>query len=154
MRDAAERQIVSLDMIVDRHSGQFRHQTEMPADQSLDQAGMREAIEAAIGTVAGRRGEYQREITGFSGLDESPLQRPDDFVGRSNAYKTGRGDRVAGADDGDRLLGVDDLVAHQASPADVASRAISQSAMLWLSLPCDLLETNSPTCPPGSGISV
>jgi hypothetical protein len=26
--------------------------------------------------------------------------------------------------------------------------------MLLLSLPCDLLETNSPTCPPGSGISV
>ena len=28
MRDASERQIVSLDMIIDRHPGQLRHQTE------------------------------------------------------------------------------------------------------------------------------
>ena len=126
----------------------------MSADQALDQAGMRQAIEAAIGAIPRRRGEHQREIPRLSGLDEAPFQRLDDFVGRSDADEAGRGHGVAGTDDGNRLGGVDDLVAHQASLPGLASRATSQSAMLWLSFPCDLLETNRPTWPPGSGISV
>ena len=141
-------------MIVDRHPGQLRYQTEMSADQTLDQAGMRQAIEAAIGAISWRRRKHQREIPWLAGLDEAALQRLDDFVGRSHADKAGRGDSVAGADDGHRLGGVDDLVAHQASLSGLASRATSHSAMLWLSLPCDLLETNRPTWPPGKGISV
>ena len=104
--------------------------------------------------IAGRGGKYQREIAGFSGRNEASLQRLDDFVRRSHADEAGRGHGVAGTDDGNRLGGVDDLVAHQDSLTGLASRATSQSAMLWLSLPCDLLETNRPTWPPGSGISV
>ena len=154
MRDASERQIVGLDVVVDRHPGELRHQAEMSADQALDEAGMRQAIEAAIGAIPRRRRKHQREIPRLSGLDEAPLQRLDDFVGRSHADEAGRGDSVAGTDDGNRFGGIDDLVAHQASLTGLASRATSQSAMLWLSLPCDLLETNRPTWPPGSGISV
>ena len=60
MRDASERQIVGLDMVVDRHPGELRHQAEMPADQPLDQAGMRQPIEAAIAAIPRRRGEHQR----------------------------------------------------------------------------------------------
>ena len=141
-------------MVVDRHTGQLRHQPEMSAHQPLDQAGMREAIEPAIGAIARRCSEHEREIARFAGLDETPFQRPDDFVGRADADEAGRGHGVAGTDDGNRLGGVDDLVAHQVSLPGLASRATSQSAMLWLSFPCDLLETNRPTWPPGSGISV
>ena len=154
MRNASERQIVSLDMVVDRHPGELRHQTKVSADQSLDKAGMRQAIEAAIGAIPRRRGKHKREIPRLSGLDEAPFQRLDDFVGRSHADEAGRGDGVAGTDDGNRLRGIDDLVAHQVSLPGLASRATSQSAMLWLSFPCDLLETKRPTWPPGSGISV
>src|SRR6478609_4624329 len=154
MRDASERQVVSLDVIIDRHPRQLRHQTEMPADQALDQSGVGEAIETAIAAIPWRRGEHQREIPRLSGLGEAPFQRLDDFVGRSHANEAGRGHGVAGTDDGNRLRGIDDLVAHQVSLTGLASRATNQSAMLWLSLPCDLLETNRPTWPPGSGISV
>jgi hypothetical protein len=62
-----------LDMIVDRHSRQFRHETKMSADQALDQTGVSLAIGAAIETVARRCGEYQREVAWFSRLDEAPL---------------------------------------------------------------------------------
>src|SRR5947207_489880 len=154
MRHAAERQIVSFDMVVDRHPGQFWHQTEMSADQTLDQAGMRQTVEAAVGAVTRRRCKHQGEVPGLTSLDEAPLQRLDDFVGRSHADEAGRGHGVAGTDDGNRLRGIDDLVAHQVPLTGSVSRATSQSAMLWLSLPCDLLETNRPTWPPGSGISV
>src|SRR4029077_8660787 len=51
MRNAAERQIVSLDMVVDCHPGELRHQTKVSADQSLDKAGTSKAIEAAIGAI-------------------------------------------------------------------------------------------------------
>ena len=141
-------------MVVDRHPGQFRYQTEMSAYQTFDQARMSQAIKAAIGAIPRRRCKHQREIPGLSGLDEAPLQRLDDFVGRSHADKARRGDCVAGADDGNRLRGVNDLVAHQASLTGLASRATSEPAMLWLSLPCDLLETKRPTWRPGIGISV
>src|SRR3954467_10399996 len=154
MRYASERQIIGLDVIVDRHLGELRNQAEMSTNQAFDQAGMRQAVEAAICAVPRRRREHQRKVPRLSGLHEAPLQRLDDLVGRSHADEAGRGDGVTGTDDGHRLCGVDDLVAHQASLPGLASRATSQSAMLWLSLPCDLLETNRPTWPPGSGISV
>ena len=154
MRYASERQIVSLDMVIDRHPGELRHQTEMSADQALDQAGMCQAIEATISAIPRRRCKHKREIPRLSGLDEAPLQRLDDFIGRPHANEAGRGHGVAGTDDGNRLRSIDDLVAHHASLTGLASRATSQSAMLWLSFPCDLLETNRPTWPPGSGISV
>src|SRR5882724_6546340 len=145
MRDASERQVVSLDVIIDRHPGQLRYQTEMTTDQTLDQAGMSQAIEAAIGAVSRGSSKHQRKIPRLSGLDKAPLQRLDDLVGRSDADEAGRGNGVAGTDDGDRFGGIDNLVAHQFSLSGLASRATSQSAMLWLSLPCDLLETNRPT---------
>ena len=126
----------------------------MSADQSLDKAGMRQAIEATIGAIARRCSKHEREIPRLSGLDKTTFQRLDDLIGRSDADEAGRGNGVAGTDDGNRLRGIDDLVAHQASLPGLASRATSQSAMLWLSFPCDLLETNRPTWPPGSGISV
>jgi len=141
-------------VIVDGHTRQFRHQPKVAADQTLDQARMSETIEPPVQAVARCGCEYQREVAGFSRLNKTPLQRPDDFVRGADTHEAGRGDRVAGPDNGDRFRGIDDLVAHQVSLADLASRANSQSAMLLLSLPCDLLETKSPTCPPGRGISV
>src|SRR6476660_248166 len=126
----------------------------MSADQTRDEARMSQAIEATIGAIPRRRSKHKREIPRLSGLDETPLQRLDDFIGRSHADEAGRGDGVTRTDDGDRLGGVDDLVAHQDSPPVFVSWGISQSSILWLSLPCDLLDTNRPTWPPGSGISV
>src|SRR5260370_23477986 len=38
------------------------HQTKVSADQTLDQARVREAIKAAITAIAGCGGKYQREI--------------------------------------------------------------------------------------------
>src|SRR4029077_2338263 len=130
VRHASERQIVGLDVIVDRHPGQLRHQTKVSTDQALDEARMSQAIEATIGAIPRRRSKHKREIPRLSGLDETPLQRLDDFVGRSHADKAGRGDGVAGTDDGNRLRGIYDLVAHQPSLTGLASRASSQSAML------------------------
>ena len=117
-------------MVIDRHAGELRHQAEMSADQALDQARMRQAVEAAIGAIPRGCGKHQRKIPGLTGLDEAPLQRLDDFVGRSHADEAGRGHGVAGTNDGNRLGGIDDLVAHQASLPGLASRATSQSAML------------------------
>ena len=63
MRYASKRQIVGFDMVVDRHPGQLRHQTEVPADQTLDETGMSQAIEAAIGAIPRRRRKHEREIS-------------------------------------------------------------------------------------------
>ena len=60
MRYASERQIVGLDVVVDGHPGQLRHQAKVSADQTLDQAGMRQTIEAAVAAVARRGCEHQR----------------------------------------------------------------------------------------------
>src|ERR1700754_692025 len=102
-------------MIVHRHPRQFWHQPEMSADQPLDQARVSQPIEAAIAAIAGGGGKYQSEVARFSGLDKTMLQRLDDLVRRPDPDETGRGDGVAGPDDGDRLRGIDDLVAHQAA---------------------------------------
>ena len=59
MRHASERQIVSLDMIVDCHPGQLRHQTKMPSDQTLDEARMSQTIETTIGAISRRGGKHK-----------------------------------------------------------------------------------------------
>src|SRR3954462_15730171 len=73
MRYASERQIIGLDVIVDRHPGELRNQAEMSANQPFDQAGMRHAVEAAICAVPRRRREHQRKVPRLSGLHEAPL---------------------------------------------------------------------------------
>ena len=56
---------------------------------------MSEAIEPAVQAIAGGCCEHQRQVAGLSRLDKTPLQRLDDFVGCADAYKSGRGDRIA-----------------------------------------------------------
>src|SRR6187549_3861958 len=101
MRDAAERQIVRLDMIVYRHPRQFRHQAEMSTDQPLDEAWMRQTIEAAVATIAGRGGKYQGKVAGVACRNKAPLQCLNDLVRRPDSDKAGGSDGVAGPDNGD-----------------------------------------------------
>ena len=73
MRDASERQVVGLDVIIDRHPGELRHQPKVAADQTLDQPGMSQAIEAAIGAIPRGGSKHQRKIPRLAGLDKTPL---------------------------------------------------------------------------------
>ncbi len=93
--NAAERQIVGLDRVVEREFAQFRHQRPVPADRALDEAGMRKLVEAAVLAVARRRHKNQRQLRRLPRAQKPLLQREDKFVGRADADKPGDGDRVA-----------------------------------------------------------
>ena len=119
MRNASERQIVSLDMVVDRHPRQSSAPApKCPPTSRLIRPGCARRLSPRSPPIARRCRKHQREIPRLAGLDEAPFQRRDDFVGRADADEAGRGHGVAGSNDGNRLGGVDDLVAHQGSLPD------------------------------------
>jgi hypothetical protein len=53
LRQRAERQVVRLDLAGDRECGQLGHEAPVPADGALDEALVREAVEAPLLAVAG-----------------------------------------------------------------------------------------------------
>ena len=119
------------------------------ADYPPDQAVMGKPVEAALFRIARCGGKHQCQIRGAACLPVSLLERYQQFVRSPDADKARRAQCVSVANDGNGLIGGDDLVLHR-----LQSLACSHCAMLLLRRPCDLLDTNKPTWPPGSGISV
>ena len=112
MRDAAERQIVGFDPVGERELAQFWHQRPVTSDNPLQQAIMREAVEPPVPGIARRRRKHQRQRRRMPVLAIALLERDQQFVRRSDADKPGRADGIAVADNGDGLIGRDDLVFH------------------------------------------
>ena len=88
----------------------------MAADHTLEEALVREAIEAALLAVTGRRGKHQREIRRVPLLQKSPLQAEDQLVRRADADEPRDAHGIAVAHNGDCLVGGDDLVLERHSP--------------------------------------
>src|SRR3954454_20182751 len=121
MRDDPLRQVVSLDLIGDRKTLEFRHQSPVPANDSSDEAGVPQMIESALLAIpltggidqrqtarlldARRVGVFRGKVKGF--------QCHRDFFGKPNADETAGRDRVAGAYQTNRLPRADDLPALQ-----------------------------------------
>ena len=119
MGDDALREIVGLDLVGDRETLQLRHQSPVPADHAPHQAFVAEVIEPAFLAVALACGIDQREIARL--VDRrgvllrlrqvERLQRHRDLFGETDADEAAGRDRVAVADEADRLLRADDLPA-------------------------------------------
>jgi hypothetical protein len=62
MRNATQREIVCFNLVVHGEFAEFGDQTPMAADHTLEEALVREAIEAALLAVTGRRRKHQCEI--------------------------------------------------------------------------------------------
>ena len=116
----ALRQVVGLDQVVDRELLQLGHQPPVPADGALDQPGVREVVEAARFSVALAGGVEQGEVLGPAGIARKVqgLERDRDLFGEADADEAAGRDRVAAADQADRLGGADDLAfVHGLAPA-------------------------------------
>ena len=61
--------------VAHRESRELRHQRPVAADRALDQALVREPVQAAVLAVARRRGEHQRQLLRARRLAEPPLER-------------------------------------------------------------------------------
>ena len=111
VRDGAERQVVRLDPVVGREPGQLRHQRPMAADRALDEPFVGQPVDAARFAVARRRREDQGQVARLLRVHEALFQRHDQRLRRADADEARAADAVAVADQRDRLVGTDDLVA-------------------------------------------
>ena len=75
LRDAAERQVVTLDRSFCCHAGELRHEAEMPTDDAPDQTLPREPVQPLVLAVARRRRKHERKIAWRAGLDEARFER-------------------------------------------------------------------------------
>ena len=152
MRDAAERQVVGLDLVVEGERAELRHQRPMPADDASHEPLVGEPVEAALLAVAGRGGKHQRQSGGRRRLAETLRQGDDQLVRGADADEARDRDRVAVADERDRLCAVTILLA--AMRLHAYGRSASHCAIPEPRRPCDLPPTKTPTWPPGSASSV
>ena len=110
--NAAKRQIIRLDLVIERQAAELRHQRPMSADGTLDQPLMRETIEAAVLAVAGGGGEHQRQAGGLTRFEETLLDRDQQFVRRADADEAGYRHRITIPDDGGSFGRRNNLVPH------------------------------------------
>ena len=152
MRDHAERQVVGLDLVVQRELAELRHQAPVTAHDALDQPFVRQAIEAALLAVARRGREDEGEAGGMAFLQKAPLERDDQFIRRADADEARTRDIVSPS----RMMAI-------ASSAEtilflschrLTTCRRSQFAIPGPSKACDLPPTKTPTWPPGSANSV
>jgi hypothetical protein len=130
VRDHALRQVVGLDQVVDRELLQLRHQAPVAADGALDQPGMRQVVEAARAAVALAGGVEQGEVLRPAGRagEIQRLERDRDLLGEADADEAAGRDRVAAADQADRLGSADDLaVVHDLGRAEAPCRGTRRS---------------------------
>ena len=117
VRDHALRQVVRLDLVADGERLQLGHEAPVPADDALDETGVPQVIEAAFRAIPLAGGIDERQVARVADagrrllrrLDEALLERDRDVLGKPDAHEAGRGDRVAVANQCDRLAGSDDL---------------------------------------------
>src|SRR5262245_3988906 len=65
MGNTTEREIVGLDLIVERQLAQFGHQAPVAANHALQQMFVSQAVKAALLAIAGRCSEHQGEAAGM-----------------------------------------------------------------------------------------
>ena len=111
VRDHPLRQVVRLDLVLEREALELRAKPPMPADHPPHQPFVAEVVEAALLPVALAGGVDQRQVARPSvprGSAVSSSVR--DRFGEADADEAAGGDGGAVADEPDRLLGGDDLV--------------------------------------------
>ena len=130
VRDHALRQVVGLDLALEREAADLRDQAPMAADDALEQAVMAERVEAAVLAVPLPGREQQREVARLAGFEETLFERDQERIRHADADEARGAERVAVLDDGDGFGGGDDLVAHDrlagrllSGPAAVHRRA-------------------------------
>ena len=84
-RDAAERQVVGFNGVVEGQFPDLRDERPVPADHALEQARMRQSVEAALLAIAGRGRKDEGQAGGLPGREVAPLQRENEFVRRADA---------------------------------------------------------------------
>ena len=117
MRNAAEWQIVGLNLVVQGEFGELRHQAPMSPHDALEQAFVRQTIESAVLAIPWRGGKHQREGGWVALLDEAPLKRKDQLVRRSDADEARNAHRIVVADNGDCFVGGNNLVLERHPPS-------------------------------------
>ena len=119
VRDHSLRQVVGLDVAVDREHLELGHQAPVAADDALEKAVMAEVVQAARLAVAlpGGVDQGQRARRAAAGLGlggkEALLEREGDAFGKADADEAAGRDGVAVVDQAHRLRGADDLVARR-----------------------------------------
>jgi hypothetical protein len=71
---------------------------------------VRQPVESALLEVSLTRGEHEREVARFAGLDEALLEGHEQLVGRAASGIARRGNRVSAMDDRDGVGRLDDLL--------------------------------------------
>ena len=112
----SERKVVGLDLAFDRHAGELRHQSPVPADGAFDETDMRETVQSLVLAVARRGREQQGQVLRLPGRKEALLQCTDQRIGRTAADEPGNRNGIAVANDRHCVCGADNLVPH-VSPA-------------------------------------
>ena len=111
VRDAALRQVVSLDPVLDRKPADLGDQPPMPADDALQEPVMAQPVQPLLLAVPLPRREQQGQVARLAGRDEALLQADQQIVRRADADEARGAQRVAAADQGHRLGQAHDLVA-------------------------------------------
>ena len=111
VRDAALREVVGLDLVLQSELADARDQPPVPADHAPQQTVAAEPIQALPLAVPLPGGEDEGEVSGFGGLEEPPLQTGEQRLGNADTDETRRADGVPAVDEGDRILQRRDLVA-------------------------------------------
>ena len=116
VRDHPLRQVVGLDLVLQREALELRAEPPVPADHPPHQPFVAEVVEAAPLPVALAGGVDQREITRPALFQEPPLQLLRDGLGEADADEAAGSYSGAVAHKPDRFRGGDDLV----PPGDLA----------------------------------
>ena len=82
----------------------------MASNDSLEQSIMSEPVDSLFFAIARRRSEQKCETARVTRAYEASLQGEDQFVRNSNPDKSLDNNRISVLDDGDGLIGADDLV--------------------------------------------
>ena len=85
VRDHALRQVVGLDLALEREAADLRDQAPMAADHALEQAVVAERVEAAVLAVPLPGGEQQREVARLAGFEEALFERDQKRIRHADA---------------------------------------------------------------------
>ena len=111
VRDDAQRQVVGLDLVVDRQRGQLRHQRPVAADRALDQPRVGQAIEARV--PCRRRARPRTPASGRAGAGRRGSARSSAAISSSGVPMPTKPEHATVSPsriDRDGLGGADDLV--------------------------------------------
>ena len=112
MRDHTQRQVIRFDFAFHGELADLGHQTVMAADHATEHTLVRQMVGAPFDAVTRPAAEEQREILWRAGFEKSLFQCEYQFHRHAVTAETGTAQRIAIANDGDRLGGGDDFLFH------------------------------------------